>query len=81
MEYIIIFLPLVGSIISSFFGKNLKYNEYIISFLVLISAILSIFIFYEVVVNDYSSNKLIFNWLSSGDFKVYWCMLFTVFGI
>ena len=72
MEYIIIFLPLIGSIISSFFGKDLKLNEYIISFLVFISAILSIFIFYEVVVNDYSSNKLIFNWITSGNFVVNW---------
>ena len=72
MEYIIIFLPLIGSIISGFFGKNLKSNEYIISSLVLISAILSIFIFYGVVFSDYSSNKLIFNWISSGSFVVNW---------
>ena len=72
MEYIIIFLPLIGSIVSGFFGKNLKSNEYIISLLVLISAILSIFIFYGVVFNDYSSNKLIFNWMSSGSFVVNW---------
>jgi NADH-quinone oxidoreductase subunit L len=72
MEYIIIFLPLIGSIISGFFGKKLKSNEYIISSLILISAFLSIFIFYEVIVNDYSSNKLIFNWITSGNFVVNW---------
>ena len=72
MEYLIIFLPLIGAITSGFFGKCLKLNEFIVSFLVLISAILSIFIFYEVIVNDYSSNKLIFNWITSGNFIINW---------
>ena len=72
MEYLIIFLPLVGSIISGFFGKKLKFNEFITSALVSISAILSIFIFYNVIINGYSSNQLIFNWITSGDFRVTW---------
>ena len=74
MEYLIIFLPLIGSFISGFFGKQIgdRYIEILSSSLVAISAILSSFIFYQVLVNDYSSNKLIFNWITSGDFKVNW---------
>jgi len=74
MEYAIVLLPLLGSIISGFFGKRLgaKSCQILTSLFVSISAILSLFIFYEVFVQDYSSNKLIFNWISSGDFHVNW---------
>ena len=74
MEYTIVLLPLLGSIISGFFGKRLgaRLCQMLTSSFVSISAILSLFIFYEVFVQDYSSNKLIFNWISSGDFHVNW---------
>ena len=74
MEYAIVLLPLLGSIISGFFGKRLgaKSCQLLTSSFVSISAILSLFIFYEVFARDYSSNKLIFNWISSGDFHVNW---------
>ncbi len=74
MEYAIVFLPLLGSILSGFFGKKLgsKLCQILTSSFVSISAILSLFIFYEVVVQNYSSNKLIFSWISSGDFNVNW---------
>ena len=74
MEYAIVLLPLLGSIISGFCGKRLgaKSCQILTSSFVSISAILSLFIFYEVFTNDYFSNKLIFNWISSGDFHVNW---------
>ena len=74
MEYAIVFLPLIGSIFSGFFGNKFgeKLCQFLTSSLVSISAILSFFIFYDVYVNNYSSNKLIFNWISSGDFYVNW---------
>ena len=74
MEYAIIFLPLLGSFISGFFGNKIgpRYSQILTSSLVAISGILSLFIFYEVFARDYSSNKLIFNWISSGDFNVNW---------
>jgi len=74
MEYAIVFLPLLGSIISGFFGKKLEVKscQILTSFFVSISAVLSLFIFYETIVNDYSNNKLIFNWISSGNFNVNW---------
>ena len=66
MEYAIVFLPLIGSIISGFFGKKIgdRYSQFLTSFLVAISGLLSLFIFYEVLINNYSSNKIIFNWIT-----------------
>jgi len=74
MEYFIVFLPLLASIISVFFGKKIgeKYFQYLVSTLVGISGILSLIIFYKVLTQDYSSNKLIFNWITSGNFNVNW---------
>ena len=74
MEYAIIFLPLVGSLISGLFGKKVgdRNCEIITSSLVSMSGILSLIIFYEVLINDYSVNKTIFNWISSGNFNVNW---------
>ena len=40
--------------------------------MVSISAIFSLIIFYETLFNDYSNNRLIFNWISSGNFYVNW---------
>ena len=74
MEYAIIFLPLAGSIISGLLGKKLgdKYSQILTSLLVSISGVLSLIIFYSFLFQDYSSNKLIFNWISSGSFDVNW---------
>ena len=74
MEYAIIFLPLIGSIICGFFGNRIgdKYSQLFASLMVTISGILSLIIFYNVLFLDYSSNKLIFNWITSGSFKVNW---------
>ena len=70
MEYAIVFLPLIGSFISGFFGKKIgdKSCQILTSCLVGLSAIFSLIIFYDVLINAYSSNKLIFNWIRSGDF-------------
>jgi len=74
MEYLIITLPLLGSIISGFFSKPIgsKQCQLITSSFVSISGIISLYIFYQVIVNDYQTNKIIFNWISSGNFNVNW---------
>ncbi len=74
MEYLIVLLPLLGSIISGFFGKRLgdKQCQILTCSLVSVSAVLSLLIFFKVFTQDYSSNKLIFSWISSGDFQVNW---------
>ena len=74
MEFALIFLPLAGSIISGFFGNKLgsRNTQILTSLLVAISSVLALLIFYETQTQNYLSNKIIFNWISSGDFHVSW---------
>ena len=55
MEISILFLPLIASIISGFFGKYIgdRNSEIVTSVLVSIYALLSIFVLYQVIVNQY----------------------------
>mgnify|MGYP003324467371 CR=1 FL=1 len=71
MEYAIVFLPLIGSIISGFFGKKIgdRYCPTLVSVLVLISGILSLLIFYQVLTQDYTNNKIIFNFIKASSFN------------
>jgi NADH-quinone oxidoreductase subunit L len=73
MEYALIFLPLVGSIIG-YLGRSLiKYfSEITTSLLVSISAILSIILFWNGIQNNSYGNYKIFEWVSSGNFIANW---------
>ena len=73
-EYLIILLPLIGSIISGFFGKFLgsRNSEILTSLFVSISSILSFLIFYKVFNENYINNLDIFTWINSGTFNVNW---------
>jgi NADH-quinone oxidoreductase subunit L len=73
MEYAILFLPLVGSVLG-YLGKNLLnyFSETITSLFTLVSAILSIIIFYNGVrYGDYGNYKIL-EWISSGNFIANW---------
>ena len=74
MEYLILFLPLIASIISGFFGKLIgdKYCQIITSLFVSISAILSIVIFSKVISAGYENNLIIATWINSGSLNVNW---------
>ena len=74
IEYIIVFFPLVASIISGFLGKYIgqRTSEIITSLFVSISAILSIIIFYKVLVQGYEKNIIIVSWINSGSLTVNW---------
>jgi len=74
MEYLILFLPLMASILSGFFGKLIgdRVSEIITSLFVSISAILSFFVFYKVINNGYSNNLIISTWINSGTLNVNW---------
>ena len=74
MEYFILFLPLLASIISGFFGKLIgdKNSQIITSLLVSISSLLSFFILYKVINNGYENNLIISTWINSGTFNVNW---------
>ena len=74
MELALIFLPLLASITSGFFGKYLgdRSSGIITSFFVSISALLSIALFYQVIVNGYENNVVIATWINSGTLDVNW---------
>jgi len=74
MEYLIIFLPLIASIISGFFGKFVgdRFSEILTSFLITVSAVLSILIFYKVIIFDYTNTFVISTWINSGALNVNW---------
>ena len=73
MEYAVIFLPLVGSILG-FLGKSLiKYfSEITTSLFVSISAVFSIILFWNGIQNNTYGNFKIFEWISSGNFIANW---------
>ena len=74
MEYILVFLPLLGAIISGFFGRYIgdRISEIITSLFVLISAAISLIIFNEVIINSYENNLIIATWINSGSLDVHW---------
>ncbi|MDC1159339.1 NADH-quinone oxidoreductase subunit L [Candidatus Pelagibacter sp.] len=74
MEIALLFLPLLASITSGFFGKYIgdRTSEIITSLFVTISAALSLFLFYNVIVNQYENNVVIATWISSGSLDVNW---------
>ena len=74
MEYVLVFLPLLGALLSGFFGRYVGHrnSEIITSLLVSISTLLSFIIFREVVFNNYENNLVILNWIHSGTLDVNW---------
>ncbi len=73
MEFILIFSPLVGSIIGYSVKKfGDRFSEITTSFFVSVSAILSIIVFYNGVVHNTYENHIIFEWINSGKFLVNW---------
>ena len=73
-EHIIIFLPLISSIISGFFGNKIgeRNSEILTSVFVSISSMLSFFIFYKVLAYNYNNNVVVATWISSGSLNVNW---------
>ena len=74
MEIVLLFLPLLASIISGFFGKFIgdRNSEIVTSLFVSISAIISLVLFYNVIVNQYENNVVIATWINSGTLNVNW---------
>ena len=73
MEYAIIFLPLLGSILGYLGRKLVKYfAEITTSLFVSVSAIFSIIIFWKGLQTGEYGNYKIFEWISSGNFVANW---------
>ena len=73
MAYLIILLPLLGSLLG-YYSKPLgdRFSEIIPTLLVIASAVLSTIVFYRGIIFDEYSNYIIFEWIKSGSFKVNW---------
>ena len=73
MEYAILFLPLIGSLLG-YLGRSVTkyFSEITTSLFVSISAILSIFVFWKGIQNNIYGNYKIFEWITSGDFTANW---------
>ena len=73
MQYAIIFLPLIGSIVG-YLGKSITkyFSEVITSLFVCISAVLSIIVFFDGIQNNNYGNYIVLEWINSGDFKANW---------
>ena len=65
MEYLIVFLPLIGSLLC-YFGKQLgnTFSQILSSLLVTCSAILSLIVFYNGLTKGIYGNYVIFEWIN-----------------
>ena len=74
MIYLIVFLPLLGFLYCSTFGKitHDKYSQIITSFFLILSAVFSWIIFFSFLGSAETQIFNLLNWISSGDFSVNW---------
>ena len=76
MVYLIVFLPLFGSIIAGFWGRRLgdKLSLYLTSTLLLISMTLSWITFWQLSSNHVDKVYPLIEWMNIGDFNVVWSL-------
>ena len=76
MVYLIVFLPLLGSIIAGFWGRRLgdKISLYLTSSLLLISMTLSWVTFWQLSSNHVDKVYPLMEWMNVGDFSIVWSL-------
>ena len=76
MVYLIVFLPLLGSIIAGFWGRRLgdKLSLYLTSTLLLISMALSWITFWQLSSNHVDKVYPLMEWMNVGDFNIVWSL-------
>ena len=76
--FLIVFLPLIGSVISGFFGKmlGLKLSHFISCLLIVIPSFLSSYLFYNVLTGIQTNDVFLFDWINSGLIEAYWSLKF-----
>ena len=76
MVYLIVFLPLLGSIIAGFWGRRLgdKLSLYLTSILLLISMTLSWITFWQLSSNHVDKVYPLMEWMNVGDFSIVWSL-------
>ena len=74
MYLTIIILPLLGSIISGFFGRKIGVtgSQLITCSLIIVTTLLSIIAFFEVGLNSVPVYLHIFNWIDSESLNIHW---------
>jgi len=74
MYLTIIILPLLGSIVSGFFGRKVGVNgaQFITSFSVIITTVLAVLAFFEVGFNNIPVSIELFRWIDSEWFNIMW---------
>ena len=79
MELIlVVFLPLIGSLISGFLGNRigLKLSHFISCLLMITSFALSAYLFYLTLNSNPPESVHIFNWINSGNLNASWYLKF-----
>ena len=73
---LILFLPLLGAIVSGLFSRLVtkKFAQIFNSSLLVLSAILSFVLFFQLGVSDGKETIILFDWISSGDFSAPWAL-------
>ena len=74
MAYLIIFLPLLGFLITGLIGRKIGdfASQFITCFFVFVSTALSFFYLYLFINGSSVLNFVIFNWITSGDLNLNW---------
>ena len=80
MVYLIVFLPLLGSIIAGFWGRRLgdKISLYLTSSLLLISMTLSWITFWQLSSNHVDKIYPLMEWMNVGDFNIVWSLRYDM---
>lgn len=78
MYLLIVYLPLLNSILSIFLGKYLGKNgtSFLIIFSMFVMLILSFFIFFEIVLSNHVCIIKLCKWIDVGNLNIYWEFLF-----
>src|SRR5215471_11660381 len=76
MDVAIVFLPLLGAIVTGLLGRRLgdTASELITCALVAASAVLSIVVFFDVAVHGHVRTTPLFTWIESGSFQAEWSL-------
>src|SRR5882672_6545156 len=76
MDVAIVFLPLLGAIVTGLLGRRLgdTASELITCALVGVSAVLSVVVFFDVAVGGHVRTTPLFEWIESGNFQVEWSL-------
>jgi NADH-quinone oxidoreductase subunit L len=76
MDVLLVFLPLLGALITGLFGRQLgdKASQVVTTGLLLVSAVLAVIVFADVAGAGHTRVTHLFTWFNSGSFQVDWAL-------